>query len=78
MSLVFSREALTKKRAKAGMSSRALALKAGLRPQTLNDIESGETADPGTNKIAALANALGCALEDLFESTDDETTDAAE
>lgn len=47
-------------RAAAGLSQKALALAAGLRQPTVNDVEQGRNTDAST--LAKLADALGVAL----------------
>ena len=62
----FSRVRLRKLRAAKELSRRSMAEAAGIHPNTVTDIESGKSGDPGSNKLGALATVLGCEPNDLF------------
>lgn len=67
MSKIFSGARMRELREAKGLSCRALARAAGVKPQTASDMERGLPADPGGNKIAAIATVLGCQIDDLYE-----------
>ena len=52
-------------RARADISQSELAQRVGLNVWTINKYESGEMM-PGADKIAAMADALGCTPNDII------------
>lgn len=57
---------LTAWRNAAGLSQTALAKKAGVRRETINDIEHWKNTDPRVKTILALARALSVEIENLL------------
>lgn len=55
-------------RVDAGMTRSALALRAGVSPNTLMKVEQGQTSDPGVFKVVALCRALSITVDDLISS----------
>lgn len=54
-----------RRRVAAGLSKSALAARAGISPNTVTNLERAVfNTRPGT--LAAIANALGCEIEDLM------------
>ncbi len=48
-----------------GLTLQALEALSGVSKQTISDIETGRTTDPGYRKVSKLARALGLTHEDL-------------
>lgn len=61
----FFREELKRRRLAAGLSKRALSLKAKLNETAVKAIESGKSENPRVDTLAQLAEALGCSVSDL-------------
>lgn len=58
---------ITKIRKELGLSKHQLSLKAGLGNQALSRIERGETKAIHPFRAKAIAKALGCKVNDIFE-----------
>lgn len=54
------------RRARAGRSMLAVALAAGVSPETLRKIESGRVATPAFPTVAAIADVLGLSLDAVW------------
>lgn len=54
------------RRARGGRSMLDVALDAGVSPETLRKIESGRVATPAFPTIAAIADALGLSLDEIW------------
>lgn len=54
------------RRARGERTVLAVALDAGVSPETLRKIESGRVATPAFPTIAAIADALGLSLDDVW------------
>lgn len=65
---VFHDHPLRLARMRANLSSRALAVRAGVHRSTVQAIEEGRTRDPGFERVQALAAALHVDADDLNES----------
>lgn len=73
----FSAEALRQRRALARQSRRNLARLTGLSPLTVEDYERARSA-PSARALGLLADALHCAVDDLYERAEAPTSgDAA-
>jgi transcriptional regulator with XRE-family HTH domain len=66
------RDKLRKLRAKAELTQQALAVKAGLSVSVVVHIEAGRIPDPRISTLRALAQALGCRIDDLAINGDEE------
>lgn len=62
---------IRKRRVALALSQRGLSLKAGLGGQAVNRIERGETSAIHPLRAAALADALGCTVDDICEASAD-------
>jgi transcriptional regulator with XRE-family HTH domain len=60
------KDQLRKLRIAAGLTQQALAVKAGLSISNVIHIEAGRIPDPRVSTVKALADALGCMLDDLM------------
>lgn len=58
------------RRLRGERSQDALATEAGLDRCTINRIERGHTADPGSKTLSALAGALGVTVDELLREPD--------
>jgi transcriptional regulator with XRE-family HTH domain len=54
----------------AGLTQFELAVRAGVRPETISRIESGKTTDPPVRVVTGLASALGCTVDYLLGNGD--------
>jgi len=61
----------------AGLSTRGLAAAAGVSPATIDRLENGRVRRPHRTTLAALAAALGCAVEDLGKGNADDGQSSA-
>jgi transcriptional regulator with XRE-family HTH domain len=59
-------------RTRAGLTQQALAVKAGLSVSAVIHIEAGRIPDPRISTLKALAEALGCRIDDLAINGGDE------
>lgn len=50
-----------------GLTQKALAMLAGVNETYVRDLYKGKSRNPTTGKLAAIARALGCRLEDLTD-----------
>lgn len=66
MYLVPIRNKIKERRITANLSQHSLSLKAGLGGQAINRIERMETASIHPLRAKAIADALGCPLEEIF------------
>lgn len=57
---------IKRRRATAMLSQHGLSLKAGLSGQSISRIERGESRLTHHLRAAAIAQALGCKVEDIF------------
>ncbi len=57
---------IKRRRESAMLSQHGLSLKAGLSGQSINRIERGESRLTHHLRAAAIAQALGCKVEDIF------------
>lgn len=60
-----------------GLSPLSLASRAGLGPDYVRDLLRGKVREPGAMKLAALAGALECSVEDLLGDPDAPAHDPA-
>ena len=60
--------ALSKIREQAGLSQNELASKANVSQSAISDIEAGRTKAPRIDTLLAVAAALNCTLDDLFDA----------
>ena len=65
------RAILTRLRTVRGLSQYALAKRAGVAQQYLNELEAGKKASPGVQTVRKLAKALEVPVEDLVKTTHD-------
>ncbi|QWS33725.1 helix-turn-helix transcriptional regulator [Curtobacterium aetherium] len=63
--------------ARGARSILAVALDAGVSPETLRKIETGRIATPSFPTVAALAGVLGLSLDDVWRAVSAETGAAA-
>lgn len=66
MYLIPLTENIQKRRIEANLSQHGLSLKAGLGGQAINRIERKETMNIHPLRARAIADALGCPLEEIF------------
>jgi transcriptional regulator with XRE-family HTH domain len=59
--------AIYRRMKEAGLSQRALALKAGLPETYVRDVMSGKSKNPKHHSLAAIATALNCSLLDIID-----------
>ena len=53
-----------------GMTQDQLAKAVGVSRLAISDIETGKTKNPSSKTLFAIANALGCKIDDLFFKPD--------
>lgn len=58
-------EEIDARKAPLGLSDRALSIKAGLSSDFVRDLRRGQSRNPETKRLEAIASALGCTLDDL-------------
>ena len=63
-------------RVKAGLTQRELAAKLGIGQSAVSMWEQGERVPPSA-KLPALAEALNCSIDDLFQNMSDDNSNAA-
>jgi len=61
---------IRKRRGELGLTQEELAARAGLKQTNISQIERGEIVEPGPERLAAIAIALGVELSDLVELTE--------
>ena len=57
---------IEKRRSQKGISAYGLAMKAGLDKKAIYRIEAGDSKRTHNLRAQAIANALGCSVEDIF------------
>jgi transcriptional regulator with XRE-family HTH domain len=62
------KDRLKQLRAVAGLTQQQLAVAAGLSVSAVSQIEQGTNEDPRASTLRALAKALGCKVDDLFDN----------
>jgi transcriptional regulator with XRE-family HTH domain len=60
------KDRLKELRKASGLTQQALAVKAGLSVSNVVHIEAGRIPDPRVNTVKAIADALGCKVDDLL------------
>ena len=53
-----------------GMTQAQLAAATGMTRLAIGNIETGKTKNPSSKALFAIANALGCKIDDLFFNPD--------
>lgn len=66
MYLIPRRLEIEKRRSQKGLSAYGLAMKTGLDKKAIYRIESGDSERTHNLRAQAIANALDCAIEDIF------------
>jgi len=66
------------RQARGERSMLAVALDAGVSPETLRKIETGRIATPSFPTVAALADVLGLSLDTVWAAVRDDTTATSE
>jgi transcriptional regulator with XRE-family HTH domain len=66
------------RQARGQRSMLAVALDAGVSPETLRKIETGRIATPSFPTVASLADVLGLSLDAVWSAVRDDSTAAAE
>lgn len=63
----FSGARMREARLRAGLSQQALAQRIGWDQSRVSAHERGKIRNPGADKMAMLARAIGCRMEDLMD-----------
>lgn len=67
MYLLPKKNDISKRRKAAGLSAYGLAMKAGLDKKAIYRIEDGDSLKTHNLRARAIADALGCKVEEIFE-----------